>query len=97
VAFIDKGQIVACDSPESFKITMGRRLLRVVLQDRSERYFSLQDPEDAVRLQALIAAGQVLTLHSQEASLEDVYLKLTGQRFVAAAPSGDDKEPEIDS
>jgi len=97
VAFIDEGQIVACDSPESFKITMGRRLLRVVLQDRSERYFSLQDPEDAARLQALIAAGQVLTLHSQEASLEDVYLKLTGRRLVAATPSGDDKEPEIDS
>jgi len=91
VAFINEGQIVACDAPESLKIGLGQRLLRVVLQDHSQRLFSLEDAADAARLQALIAAGQVLTLHSQEASLEDVYLRLTGRRLapttVEAAPS----------
>lgn len=87
VAFINEGQIVACDSPQSLKIVMGQRLLRVVLQDRSQHLLSLEDPNDAARLQALIAAGQVLTLHSQEASLEDVYLKLTGRRLAATPGS----------
>jgi ABC-2 type transport system ATP-binding protein len=85
VAFIDAGRIVACDAPASLKIMMGQRLLRVVLKDRSECFLSLEDSDDAARLQSFIAAGQVLTLHSQEASLEDVYLKLTGRRLIGAA------------
>jgi ABC-2 type transport system ATP-binding protein len=94
VAFINEGQIVACDSPESLKIAMGRRLLRVVLKDHSEHLLSLEDAADAARLQTFIAAGQVLTLHSQEASLEDVYLKLTGQRLVTTSGSSGGQEHE---
>jgi ABC-2 type transport system ATP-binding protein len=90
VAFINEGKIVACDSPESLKIMMGQRLLRVVLKDHSEHFFSLENPDDAARLQAFIASGQVLTLHSQEASLEDVYLKLTGRQLVTTPASNDD-------
>jgi len=96
VAFINEGQIVACDSPQSLKIMMGQRLLRVVLRDHSEHLLSLEAPNDAARLQAFIAAGQVLTLHSQEASLEDVYLKLTGRRL-AATPHPMDNERSDDS
>jgi len=88
VAFIDKGRIVACDSPESLKIAMGQRLLRVVLRDRSEHLFNLEEPQDTARLQSLISGGQVLTVHSQEASLEDVYLKLTGRRLAAIEGGG---------
>ena len=94
VAFINEGQIVACDSPESLKIMMGQRLLRVVLRDQSEHLLSLEAPNDAARLQAFIAAGQVLTLHSQEASLEDVYLKLTGRRLAATPHPMDDKSSD---
>ena len=90
VAFINEGRIVACDAPASLKIMMGQRLLRVVLKDRSERFLSLEDSDDAARLQSFIAAGQVLTLHSQEASLEDVYLKLTGRRLIGATTESND-------
>ena len=94
VAFINEGQIVACDSPESLKIMMGQRLLRVVLKNHSMHLLSLEEPDDAARLQALIATGQVLTLHSQEASLEDVYLKLTGRRLAATPVSIGDERPD---
>jgi ABC-2 type transport system ATP-binding protein len=90
VVFINEGQIVACDTPESLKIMMGQRLLRVLLEDHSEYLLSLEDPDDAASLQAFIAAGQVLTLHSQEASLEDVYLKLTGRRLVTTSDVSSD-------
>ena len=90
VVFINEGQIVACDAPESLKIMMGQRLLRVLLEDHSEYLLSLEDPDDAASLQAFIAAGQVLTLHSQEASLEDVYLKLTGRRLVTTSDVSSD-------
>jgi ABC-2 type transport system ATP-binding protein len=90
VAFINEGKIVACDSPESLKIMMGQRLLRVVLKDHSEHFFSLENLDDAARLQAFLASGQVLTLHSQEASLEDVYLKLTGRQLVTTPASNDE-------
>jgi ABC-type uncharacterized transport system ATPase subunit len=36
-------------------------------------------PEDARRLTELISSGQVETMHSQEASLEQIFIKLTGR------------------
>ena len=69
---------------------MGQRLLRVVLEDHSEYLLSLKDLDDAASLQAFIAAGQVLTRHSQEASLEDVCLKLTGQHLVTTSDVSSD-------
>jgi len=71
-------------------IVMGQCLLRVVLEEHSEHLLSLEDPDDAASLQAFIAAGQVLTRHSQEASLEDVCLRLTGRRLVTTSDVSSD-------
>lgn len=81
VAFINEGSIVALDTPQNLKLKLGQRTLKVVKRDGSEQWLDLDDPQDAGRLQGLIAAGDVLTLHSQEATLEDVYLQLTGRKL----------------
>ena len=79
VAFLDEGKIVALDTPRNLKVEYGQRRLRVLLHDRTELELSLDDPADGRRLGEYIARGEVLTLHSQEATLEDVFIRLTGR------------------
>ena len=81
VAFLNQGRIVALDTPEHLKVTHGQRHLRVKLVDGQVLGLSLDDPTDGQRLGELAASGQILTLHSLEATLEDVFIKLTGRRI----------------
>ncbi len=82
VAFLSEGHLVALDTPERLKVANGRRTATVTLDDGHELTLDLMQPEDARRLGELAAAGQIMTLHSGEATLEEVYLKLTGRRLV---------------
>jgi ABC-2 type transport system ATP-binding protein len=79
VAFLSQGKIVALDSPRELKLRYGERTARVFLQDRTERILHLDDPVDADRLAAWMRNGEVLTLHSQEGTLEDVFINLAGR------------------
>jgi ABC-2 type transport system ATP-binding protein len=79
VAFLAAGRIVALDTPRELKLRYGERTARVLLRDRSEHRVRLDDGEDAARLQAWMAAGDVLTVHSNEGTLEDVFVNLAGR------------------
>ena len=37
------------------------------------------NPEDRTKLEALVTTGSIVTMHSQEASLELIFQKLTGR------------------
>ena len=45
----------------------------------SEAMIRLDDPRDAERLASWVTADQILTLHSQEGTLEDVFINLAGR------------------
>ncbi|MEA3395932.1 MAG: ABC transporter ATP-binding protein [Chloroflexota bacterium] len=79
VAFLNHGRIVALDTPERLKVAHGRRTLKVKLVDGQRLTLSLDDPDAGRYLGELVTAGQILTLHSEEATLEDVFIKLTGR------------------
>jgi ABC-2 type transport system ATP-binding protein len=83
VAFIDKGKIVALDTPHALKQQYGKRALQVELlgaNGRSELREVLMDtPETAVQIEQLFANEQVITVHSEEASLEDIFIEITGR------------------
>jgi len=79
VAFLSQGKVVALDTPRELKLKQGERRAMVLLQDRSEHSIQLDDPADAAQLDAWMRAGQVLTLHSQEGTLEDVFVALAGR------------------
>ena len=82
VAFINEGRIVAMDTPENLKIAHGKRSVRV----RLRRDAGIDDHEVPLGSQE---AGEILmraakdpglmTIHTEEASLEDVFVKLTGR------------------
>ena len=87
VAIIDRGRIVAVDSPGSLKLQYGQRQVHVTLKDETGVLtLSLDDEGDAKRLADLSASGRVQTMHTTEASLEDVFVNLTGRSL------GNDRE-----
>ena len=79
VAFLAEGKIVALDTPRELKLRYGSRSAVVVLDDRQEHTLSLDDPAEATRLEGWMRAGRVLTIHSQEGTLEDVFIELAGR------------------
>ncbi len=79
VAFLSNGKIVALDSPTELKLRYGTHSARLLLKDRSELTVSLDSPDDARTIEQLMADGQVLTIHSQEGTLEDVFINLAGR------------------
>jgi len=79
VAFLNQGRIVALDTPEHLKVSHGQRALNVKLVDGQVLNLSLNNLDDGQRLGELARSGQILTLHSEEATLDDVFIKLTGR------------------
>ena len=83
VAFIVDGAIALVDAPAALKLRYGRPVLRVEAQvNGSEpllREFPLEDLGQNGEFLALLSSTHLETVHTQEASLEDVFIKVTGQ------------------
>ncbi|MDF1500544.1 MAG: ABC transporter ATP-binding protein [Anaerolineales bacterium] len=86
VAFIDQGKIVALDRPAELKQRYGKRMLRAEIRSAGEgteiREIVLDAPETPDRIAALFENEQVITVHSEEATLEDIFVQLTGRGLV---------------
>lgn len=79
VAFLSSGKIVALDTPTELKLRYGTPSAHLLLKDRSELVVDLASPQDARTVERLMADGEVLTIHSQEGTLEDVFVNLAGR------------------
>ena len=83
VAFMNQGKIVALDTPHNLKQRFGRRALKAQVAAGSgaleEREIALDEPQTAGSVQRLFAQERVVTVHSAEATLEDIFIKITGR------------------
>jgi ABC-2 type transport system ATP-binding protein len=79
VAFLSQGRIVALDTPRELKLKHGQRTAKVLLRDRTEVTVRLDDPADAERLEGWMRGGEVAAMHSEEGTLEDVFVALAGR------------------
>ena len=79
VAFLSAGRIVALDTPRELKLRYGEPTAVVLLDSRKEELVRLNDARDAARLERWMCEGKVLTVHSQEGTLEDVFVSLAGR------------------
>ena len=83
VAFIDRGEIVALDTPHALKQQYGKRLLRAEVAASSgslETREIVLDRETTARdVEALFRQENVVTIHSEEATLEDIFVRITGR------------------
>jgi ABC-2 type transport system ATP-binding protein len=86
VAFINQGRIVAKDTPHNLKQQYGKRMLRaeVVGPDGGleVREIVLDRPETAHDMERLFQEQQVVTVHTEEATLEDIFIRITGRGLV---------------
>ncbi len=83
VAFIEQGKIVALDTPHALKQAHGKRMVRAQVArpdgGLEVREILLDRPETAEEIQKMFAGEQVVTLHSTEATLEDIFVRITGR------------------
>jgi ABC-2 type transport system ATP-binding protein len=83
VAFINQGQIAAIDTPHALKQKYGKRSLKAQIagpEGRLElREIPLDDGNSAAAVTELFTQEQVITLHSEEATLEDIFIQITGR------------------
>ncbi len=86
VAFIVDGQLVANDAPRNLKLAHGQRELAVTLQGDCapgahtlrDVTLKIDDVADQKRLGEWMSQGKVLAIHSREATLEEVFMKIAG-------------------
>lgn len=82
VAFLNDGAIVAIDTPENLKLQFGKRSVKVRLRDGAgvrEEVVALDTPQSGELLKGVVGSGDVLTIHTEEATLEDIFIKMTGR------------------
>jgi fluoroquinolone transport system ATP-binding protein len=87
VAFVVDGQIAALDSPAEHKVRRSQRTVRVLYRspsfaDLQHKDFAIDTLGDDEAFLSLIRSKRVEAMHSQEASLEDVFIDVTGRTLV---------------
>ena len=81
VAFISDGRIVSLDAPDKLKLAHGQRSVAATLADGERVTISLDDQDAGKKLEQLVSSGQLRTLHSAEATLEEVFIQMTGRKL----------------
>lgn len=83
VAFLYGGLIAAMDTPEALKRIYGRRDVRIVYREDGEEHERVIPMDQRDELTAFLAKADVVKLHSQEATLEEIFLRVTGKELSA--------------
>jgi ABC-2 type transport system ATP-binding protein len=82
VAFINEGTLYAIDAPENLKLKHGKRSVRVRLREGdgvTERTVSLEEASAGEELKAAVGAPGLMTIHTEEATLESIFIQMTGR------------------
>ncbi len=85
VAFIVDGQIRLIDSPKALKLKYGEKLVEVEYFKDGELVkdsFSTVVKEEKERLVDVISKYDIQTMHTKEATLEEIFIKVTGRGLV---------------
>ena len=85
VAFMNAGKIAALETPYALKQQYGKRALVAEVVAPDGKLVRSEIPLDTVgtvqAVDGLFREGKVVTLHSEEATLEDIFIKITGRRL----------------
>jgi fluoroquinolone transport system ATP-binding protein len=84
VAFVVDGAIQALDQPQALKLRYGQPLVQVSYHQQGQlqqTHFPLTDLGTNQAFIALLRTTELQTIHSQEASLDEVFVQLTGREL----------------
>ncbi|MBW2458724.1 MAG: ABC transporter ATP-binding protein [Deltaproteobacteria bacterium] len=82
VAFINEGKLHAIDTPDQLKLEHGKRSVKVRLRQGDEvveQTVELDAPEAGEKLKAAVGADGLMTIHTEEATLENIFIQMTGR------------------
>ncbi len=82
VAFINEGEISTIDSPRNLMVAYGKSVLDVTYKDRDAMKtdtFDLKGISENKAFQSILKTNGIISMHTQEASLEDVFITFTGR------------------
>ncbi len=82
VAFIMDGEIKLIDTPRELKLRYGQPTVRIEYKEQSSTTstaFPLAGLGENTAFLHLLQRGAVQTIHSQEATLEDIFIRVTGR------------------
>ena len=85
VAFINDGKISAIDSPQNLMIDNGEAIVNLTYKEKSklkDATFPLKGLYENNEFTGLLKSNTVVSIHSKEATLEDVFIKLTGRELI---------------
>lgn len=85
VAFINEGEISAIDTPKNLMIENGKSFVDISYQingNLQNSVFPLADIGNNEMFIDIMKNHQILTMHTQEATLEDVFIKYTGRNLL---------------
>lgn len=85
VAFLNEGNIITAGTPEELKMKYSEKQIKITLDTKIgliERYIDISGDKSAKQLADWIKKGKVKSIHSTEASLADIFVKITGKEVV---------------
>ncbi len=85
VAFIIDGEIKLIDTPKNLKLQYGKELVEIeYIKDGKPKKETLKtvDQEDKKRLGEIVKTHQISTMHTKEATLEEIFILVTGRGLV---------------
>ena len=84
VAFIVDGEIKLIDSPRQLRLQYGRSQVQVAFQENghvAQETFALAGLARNGRFQQLLQDENIQTMHTQEATLEEIFIEVTGRQL----------------
>jgi fluoroquinolone transport system ATP-binding protein len=84
VGFIVEGRLVLIESPKELKIKHGKKIVKLEYikdGDLESQEFDLKNLADNKSFLYLLKTGSVQTIHTEEATLEDIFIKATGRHL----------------
>ncbi len=82
VGFINEGKLLVIDTPENLKLEHGRRQVRVRQRKNGEiedLVIPLDDSGAGDQLRSIVGEPGVMTIHTEEATLEDIFVEFAGR------------------
>ena len=84
VGFIVEGKLTLVESPKDLKIKHGKKIVKIEYiknNDLVSEEFNLANLGENTQFLSLLKSGKVQTIHTAEATLEDIFIKATGRQL----------------
>jgi len=85
VAFIIDGEIKLIDTPKNLKLQYGKKLVEIEYLNQGEakkETLKTVDEADRKRIGEIVKTHEVITMHTKEATLEEIFIQVTGRGLV---------------